>query len=488
MRTHKRLWTWIVALVMLAGVLAPQAYAVDEPGGTTVSTNPIADDSTLTQWANTIDESSKNAGRIWTDKTVQTGNVTLTGGQSGSIEIEKSDNASFLVGLSALSSASTSTSTQSQPLDVVLVLDTSGSMDDSMGTGTYTYFETYDPNIWESYYILLDGQYVSVDYHFDFFSRSYWYVDGDQSREVSPKTSANDTNPDHVQFYGYSNSKMAALKNAVSGLIDYTDGLNASITDENQKHRIALVEYASNSNVLTDFTSNAATLKQYVSELNGNGATAADYGLQTANRVVTGQDNYKGARDDAKTVVIFFTDGEPNHNNGFDPDVANNAVTAAKSLKDGGATIYSVGIFAGADPSYTDIPGDHADKTQKSNAFMHAVSSNFPDATSYTDRGQRAENSNYYLATQDSEELNEIFQAIIEDSVAAAPPTVIEQGKEPGATGYITFTDELGPYMEVKDFNSVVYAGVQFTSKNVSNDGTKYTYTFTGSVSGNPIY
>lgn len=484
MRTHKRLWTWIVALVMLVGVLAPQAYAVDEPGGTTASTNPIADDSTLTQWANTIDESSKNAGRIWTDKTVQTGDVTLTGGQSGSIEIEKSNDANFLVGLSALSSASTSTTTQSQPLDVVLVLDTSGSMANSMGTGTYTYFETYDPTPgWfdsNRYYILLDGSYVEVEPRSSWPSTS-WYCQG---RQVFPKTSANDTNPNHVQFYDYSNSKMAALKNAVSGLIDYTDGLNASITDENQKHRIALVEYASDSYVLTDFTSNAATLKQYVSELNGNGATAADFGLQTAERVVTGQGSYKGARDDAKTVVIFFTDGEPNHNNGFDSGVANDAVTAAKSLKGGGATIYSVGIFAGANPSYTDTPDYDATNTQKSNAFMHAVSSNFPNATSYTDRGQRAENSEYYLATQDSEELNDIFQAIIEDSVAAAPPTVV--GGDPTMDGYITFTDELGPYMEVKDFNSVVYAGVTFNNKTASGDGTKYT--FTGSVSGNPIY
>lgn len=472
MHTNKRLWTWLAALVMLVGVLAPAVYAED-------STH-VADSSTLAQWQGTIDQSSKNVGRIWTDKTVQTGNVELksTDGTQ-TLTVQMSENADFMVGLSALSSASTLATSQSQPLDVVLVLDTSGSMAYDMGS--YTYTEVYDPTgaTWNTCYIKVNDQYKEVTWEVDSYWPTYeghWDCDG---QEVTPKTSADDTDPNHVQFYSRSNSRLAALKAAVNNLIDYTAGENAEITDTSKQHRIALVEYASSSNVLLDFTSNSTSLKDEISALNANGATRADYGMQSAQALINGEQGYSGARKGAKTVVIFFTDGVPTSGNSFESSVANGAVQAAKSLKDGGTLVYSVGIFPGADTT------NPTNGTTRENQFMHAVSSNYPNATAYNNRGERAVDSDYYKATQDSEELNEIFESIIKDSIKPSSPTVTDSGS-PQTSGYITFTDELGPYMEVKDFNSVVYAGEQITQKKVSQDKTAYT--FSGKVEGNDIY
>lgn len=90
----------------------------------------------------------------------------------------------------------------------------------------------------------------------------------------------------------------------------------------------------------------------------------------------------KSSRPNAKQVVIFFTDGKPNKLDGFDNDVASDAIKAAKALKDAGAVVYTVGIFDGANPD-ADV---NADETSKTNKFMQAVSSNYPSAT-YTKTG-----------------------------------------------------------------------------------------------------
>ena len=122
-----------------------------------------------------------------------------------------------------------------------------------------------------------------------------------------------------------------------------------------------------------------------------------------------------------KSVVILFTDGEPTSGTKFESEVASGAITAAKDLKDGGTTVFTVGIFKGANPNAS------VDSTDNTNKYMHAVSSNYP-AASYVDKGyddfwghhpdwkwrlgDRAENSNYYLAASDANGLNAVFQAI----------------------------------------------------------------------------
>ena len=147
------------------------------------------------------------------------------------------------------------------------------------------------------------------------------------------------------------------------------------------------------------------------------------------------KESLKNAREKAQKVVIFFTDGTPGRS-GFDDDTANNTIQAAKSLKDDLTKIYSIGVFDQANPDNT---------SSSFNAYMHGVSSNYPNATKWTELGERAENSNYYKAAQDADELNKIFEEIFEEMNSGSGfPTHIEDGYDAGKGGYITFTDCTG--------------------------------------------
>ena len=156
-------------------------------------------------------------------------------------------------------------------------------------------------------------------------------------------------------------------------------------------------------------------------------------------------------------------------------------MTAAKKMKDGKATVYTIGIFSGADPA--DDPSKEG--TSDVNKFMHAVSSNYPDATSYaSDKlGTRAENSDYYKSATNAEELKKVFDDISQAITSEAPyPTEIHKGYDETKSGYITFTDELGDFMQVDGFTEVVINGTPFTeaSKTFNKETNTDTYEFTG--------
>lgn len=140
---------FVVAAVMVFG-LWPQSAGAAE--------NTVADDLTVNKWhdANALDDSTRNVGRIWTDKSVSTDDVTLTNKQGGTKTVKKNNGSDFLVGLSALSSTASITGQSAVPLDIVLVLDVSGSMDDPSGG----YTEVYQLNTRNTYYILRDGDYT----------------------------------------------------------------------------------------------------------------------------------------------------------------------------------------------------------------------------------------------------------------------------------------------------------------------------------------
>ena len=242
--------------------------------------------------------------------------------------------------------------------------------------------------------------------------------------------------PDLELYYRYTDtsttSKMKAMQEAVNDFIK-------QVTQNSSKHQIAIVKFADDSyqtnnqgyhevgndfnrdgynktQVVIDFTNSESNLTQAVDRLEASGATAADYGLDLAQEVFNGQgETLDGARDDSKKVVVFFTDGDPNHGNGFDEDVASDAVNSANDLKNGfGSTVYTVGIFSGADP----------DSSSRSNNYMNAVSSNYPEAEvtdwwgnessnwSNLKLGTRDANGNYYLAASDADELKDVFETI----------------------------------------------------------------------------
>lgn len=414
-----------VVLVLPAAAFAmlPEANARSSTGmdGPTVS-GTVVDPDTSGRWeiwaaghgGNKV--TTQNVGRIWTDKTVK-----ATG------ENEESD---FLTTLSAMSSTSNSTVTVTTPLDIVMVLDASGSMDDPMGGRDST-------------------------------------------------------------------KRIDALKSAANSFINTIAKQNEGIEGVDRQHRVAIVKFAgdktnkvgndqykkgqfwyNNSQVMKGLTDcsggNVKVLEDTVAGIKPSGATRADYGLELAGDITSG-------RADAKKIVVFFTDGKPTSFSEFDSDVAKGAVTAAKKMKDGKATVYTIGIFSGADPA--DDPSKKG--TSDVNKFMHAVSSNYPDATSYAsdELGTRAENSDYYKSATNAEELKKVFDDISQAITSEPPyPTEIHKGYDETKSGYITFTDELGDFMQVDGFTEVVINGMSFTkaSKTVNKETNTDTYEFSG--------
>lgn len=418
-----------VVLVLPAAAFAmlPEANARSSTGmdGLTM-TGKVVDPDTSGRWEiwaaghNGNKVTTQNVGRIWTDKTVK-----ATG------ENEASD---FVTTLSAMSSTSNSTVTVTTPLDIVMVLDASGSMDDHMGGG-------------------------------------------------------------------YSPKRIDALKNAANSFIDTIAKQNEGIEGVNRQHRVAIVKFAGKKSndignnmyrdggysynytqVMKELTycsgSNADDLKKNtINQIQPAGATRADYGLELAEGITI-----TSGRKDAKKIIVFFTDGTPTKQNKFDAGVANAAVTAAKNMKDGKATVYTIGIFGGANPG-AGIQDLGTDEANKANKFMQAVSSNYPNATAWDTHGTRAENSDYYKSATNAEELKKVFDDISQAITSEPPyPTEIHKGYDETKSGYITFTDELGDFMQVDSFTEAVINGTPFTnpSKTVNKETKTDTYEFDG--------
>ena len=407
------------AFAMLPEANARSSTGMDGP----IMTGKVADPDTSGRWeiwaaghgGNKV--TTQNVGRIWTDKTVEA--------------TEENEESDFLTTLSAMSSTSNSTVTVTTPLDIVMVLDASGSMDDPMGGGDRT-------------------------------------------------------------------KRIDALKNAANSFIDTIAKQNESIEGVDRHHRVAIVKFAGEKSnnignnmyrdggysynytqVMKELTycsgSNADDLKKNtINKIQPAGATRADYGLELAEKITT---TY--GRKDAKKIIVFFTDGTPTKQNKFDAGVANAAVTAAKNMKDGKATVYTIGIFDGANPKAS----VQDSKTSQENKFMQAVSSNYPNATAWDAHGARAENSDYYKSATDAEELKKVFDDISQAITSEAPyPTEIDKGYDATKSGYITFTDELGDFMQVDSFTEVVINGTPFTKtdKTVNKETNTDTYEFTG--------
>ena len=425
-----------VVLVLPAAAFAmlPEANARSSTGmdGPVMTGKTVVDYDTSNHWKfwaggyNGKEITTQNVGRIWTDKTVR------------AVENGDSD---FLTTLSAISSTS-DTTVSGKPLDIVLVLDASGSMSDPMG-------------------------------------------DGDPIKRID------------------------ALKTAANSFIDTIAKENAKISDESKWHQVAVVKFSGNKSTtvgndyyrdddgytynysqtmmgLTNCSEASATepgatdLKKTINAINPAGSTRADYGLQLADEV------FSSGRADAKKIVVFFTDGSPTSSSGFEKKVANSAVNTAKKIKGNGADIYAIGIFSGAKPS--DVPT--AEGISNENKFMHAVSSNYPAASSSIsfwgewtiNFGARAENANYYKSATSASELEKIFEEISGSIIQAGYPTEVHGGYGEHKSGYITFTDELGDFMQVDNFTSVVYNGETFAKPAIKTEGNVDTYKFTGAA------
>ena len=420
-----------VVLVLPAAAFAmlPEANARSSTGMDGPEATKIVDHDTSNHWkfwAGGYDGgkvTTQNVGRIWTDKTVQ------------AIDDGKSD---FLTTLSAMSSTSDTTSLVSKPLDIVMVLDASGSMDDPMGG------------------------------------------------KGSPK-------------------RIVALKNAANHFIDTIAEQNKNVKDASKQHQVAIVKFAGKksdkvgndtyrddgntynySQTMLGLTvckdGGAKSLKNTVNLIEPAGSTRADYGMDLAKGIA--------GREDAQKIVVFFTDGSPTSSNGFEAEVAKDAINIAKTIKSGGATIYTIGIFNGAKPG--DDPT--SSRTSNENKFMHAVSSNYPDATSSVSHGffgtekwnvnfgNPVAGASYYKSATNAAELDQVFKDISSAITSGKGfPTKVE-GNNPNGSGYITFEDELGAFMQVDSFTGAEYNGKTYGAATKPTDGNIDTYTFDGEL------
>lgn len=390
----------------------------------------IADASTMGDWSGVVENTTQNIGRIWTDKTVSTNDIGISGAMSATVSKGDSD---FITALSVLSSTSNIASTSTTPLDIVLVLDASGSMDDDMTGG----------------------------------------------------------------------KRIDALKNAANAFIDEIATQNASISDASKQHQVSIVKFAGEksnkvgndtyregrytynySQVMKNMTACSETtkssFKDTINAIKPAGATNAAAGMELAQ----GQTS---KRSDAKKIVIFFTDGTPTTQSEFSNGVASDAIAAAKTMKDAGASVYTIGIFDGANPS-ADV-----NATTNENKFMQAASSNYPAAAyAYTQYwlsgewewsfGDRAEGSDFYKSASSASELSKIFEDISKEIVKGAGyPTDAREGFEM-SDGYITFDDSLGSYMQVDAFKAVVVNNHVFSDVTKTTTDTADAYTFAGTT------
>lgn len=390
----------------------------------------IADASTMGDWSGVVENTTKNIGRIWTDKTVSTNDIGISGAMSATVSKGDSD---FITALSVLSSTSNIASTSTTPLDIVLVLDASGSMDDDMTGG----------------------------------------------------------------------KRIDALKNAANAFIEEIATQNASISDASKQHQVSIVKFAGEksnkvgndtyrkggytynySQVMKNMTACSETtkssFKDTINAIKPAGATNAAAGMELAH----GQTS---KRSDAKKIVIFFTDGTPTTQSEFSNGVASDAIAAAKTMKDAGASVYTIGIFKDANPS-ADV-----NTTTNENKFMQAASSNYPAAAyTYTQYwwgsdwkwsfGDRAEGSDFYKSASSASELSKIFEDISKEIVKGAGyPTDAREGFEM-SDGYITFDDSLGSYMQVDAFKAIVVNNHVFSDVAKTSTDTADTYTFEGTT------
>lgn len=441
MKWTKRFKAALAAVLVLA--LSPlfggAAFAEDSSAATySGNKTAVTDPSTIWDWSGLIKSDTSSVGRIWTDKTVSDGEISKNG-----VTISKENGADFLTALTALSSTSNLSDTATTPLDIVLVLDASGSMDNAMGGGDDT-------------------------------------------------------------------KRITALKSAANSFIDEIAAQNAAVKDAAKQHQVAIVKFAGSKTdkvgndtyrdgqywynysqvmkTLAPCTNDTkGAFSSQVNAIEPAGATNAAAGLELAK----GQ----AGRSDAKKVVIFFTDGTPTTQSNFSPEVASSAVGNAKDMKDKGAVVYSIGIFQGADPAKYPDPDDVSNE----NKFMHAVSSNYPSATysyektswwqgeykwSFGDRakGSDGKDAAFYKSATNADELKHVFDDISKEiSTGAGYPTETSEGFE-HETGYITFDDQLGDYMQVTDLSKLVYNGKVYGCESKTTDGNVDTYHFNGVV------
>ena len=254
------------------------------------------------------------------------------------------------------------------PLDIVLVLDVSGSMEDPITSTDST----------KRIAILKD----SINQFIEGFAKN-------NSKQSDEKYQSRIS---IIKFAGDKSDKVG----------------NDTYTENRYRYNYTQIM----NDFFTATNDNKAKLEDVVNSISPAGATRSDFAMELALKQINQSKNDE-SRKDAKRIVFFVTDGQPTTLNNFDDDVANKAITASEEIKKD-AEVYTFGMFSLTDPSITGHVGSGSwSDAEKFNAYMHGVSSNYSDAQSYKNLGTRAENSAYYMGAKSSKEATAIFDSVI---------------------------------------------------------------------------
>lgn len=287
------------------------------------------------------------------------------------------------------------------PLDIVFVLDVSGSMEDPITSNDTTKRITILKN--------------SINQFIDAFAQNNSKIN--QANKQSRISI--------IKFSGDKSDKVG----------------NDTYTENGYRYNYTQIM----SDFFTATNENKAKLEDVVNSISPVGATRSDYAMELALEQIKQSKNDE-SRKYAKRVVFFVTDGQPTTLNNFDDDVANKAITASEEIKKD-AEVYTFGMFSLTDPSITGHVGSGTwSDAEKFNAYMHGVSSNYPAAQSYKNLGTRAENSAYYMGAKSSNEATAIFNSVINKllsmTYAGADYTKVTEAKKRIPSDLTLYTDE----------------------------------------------
>lgn len=287
------------------------------------------------------------------------------------------------------------------PLDIVLVLDVSGSMEDPITSTDTTKRIT----------ILKD----SINQFIERFAEN-------NSKQSDEKYQSRIS---IIKFAGDKSDKVG----------------NDTYTENRYRYNYTQIM----NDFFTATNENKEQLKDVVNNINPAGATRSDFAMELALKQINQSKNDE-SRKDAKRIVFFVTDGQPTTLSNFDDDVANKAITTSKKIKKD-AEVYTFGMFSLTDPSITGHVGSGSwSDAEKFNAYMHGVSSNYSDAQSYKNLGTRAENSAYYMGAKSSNEAKAIFNSVLNKllsmTYAGADYTKVTEAKKRIPSDLTLYTDE----------------------------------------------
>lgn len=428
-KVGKRLLTWVLVLVMTLSLLPLNVLAVNDP------------------------ETDSSSGMIFTKQLVS----------------DEPDNAgNYTIRMTAQATGKTTTTSEAVPMDIVLVLDVSGSMDDPIPT-RFEKIDAKDVTTDKTYYVYAKHSILFGLISWHSYDKVEWCDKCNSFThncfDLGFHYSRNKYDPAKDQFYTKiaEIDKIDALKTAVNGFID-------QVAQNSADSYIAVVSFASDkanvSDGLLPVKTNVDTLKTAVDNLYAYGATRADLGMEEAARILDSGTN-------SKKVVVMFTDGEPTSGNKFEKEVANATILAAKGMKDKGTEAFTVGVF-------------DSDPDEKTYEYMNYVSSNYPQAQSMSNYGEGSDKG-YYTTADSADSLSKVFEDI--SQMITKPEPVNDKLDEKTVitdmlSDYFTFAgtaEDVKVYAEKRDGTTyLITDGIDVKGKTVTVTGYDFSAHYKG--------